>query len=283
MKCSILGVLLLGMCFPACTPAGLESDPSSPESRSITLQISNELDLDTSLLLFFRRLPDGRDSFVLQRKVDRLTEENNRSVSTVPAGFYRVVLLGNVREKYVVIPASGLYKECSIEYKNGEEPPDVYFGWNYANVGENKIIGMGLIHLNARINLTVKDIPEGVNQIDIDLRNTTIGVWFDLNVIQETVEPFISKTLYDVTPGTSPTVVISSFPALKTSPGGILEVRCYDAEANILYKGESPPITLQGGSENITIACSFQVSSQIQAEKTREEFILTKVQSGKNE
>lgn len=248
-------VLLAGsMLFAGCT-TNREMEDDLPEERTgLEISLASVPSADSALLLFFRKYPAG-DSFAFMRTVQGLGKDLDTYTVHLPVGYYQMVVIGNGQPDHIRIGNPPSIDNSAIVYENGESPPDLYFGNITVNVGEQKKVLAGLIILSSKIALTVRDIPEGVDQVDVDLKNTIAGLSLRLVDFNRATDPCITESLYEVTPGSSPEM---NFKSLASVPAdsSFFEVRCYDATNAIVYRGRSRPFWLHG-SENIRMECSF--------------------------
>lgn len=266
-------VLLAGsMLFAGCT-TNREMEDDLPEERTgLEISLASVPSADSALLLFFRKYPAG-DSFAFMRTVQGLGKDLDTYTVHLPVGYYQMVVIGNGQPDHIRIGNPPSIDNSAIVYENGESPPDLYFGNITVNVGEQQKVLAGLIILSSKIALTVRDIPEGVDQVDADLKNTIAGLSLRLVDFTRATDPCITQSLYEVTPGSSPVMNFKSLASIPPADSSFFEVRCYDATNAIVYRGRSRPFWLHG-SENIRMECSFAPEALARAGSYSSDFIL---------
>lgn len=227
-----------------------------PEEAVIVLSASNELHIDKSLVFFFRKFQEG-DTLVYQTEIEGPTEEKNKFSFELPAGYYQMVLIGNGEADHIVIPSDRSSAGTYINYPDGIEPPELYYGSGLINVGDKKQGGAAILPLTAQITLTIEDIPVGVDRLEVDLKNTDTRIYFNLTRDYLATTPCITKRIDDVKAGTYPRIHFNCLPTAPENAKSVLEVRCYDEDDKLVYRGQSTSFFM-GGMENITLSCSFE-------------------------
>lgn len=225
---------------------------------------------EKSLLLFFRKFETG-DTLAFIREIEGPGKDFVSYTIEVPVGYYQLVLVGNGDLQHIRSGNPASVSNSSIVYEGGVEPPDLYFGKILVNVGEQEKALAGLVILSSRIALTIHDIPANVSRVDVDLRNTSSGVTFNLEQIQKLTDPSISQSLYDVTAGSSPVLNFKCLPTIPSIDSTFFEVRCYDATEHLVYRGRSEKLML-GGAEDIKMGCSFGGTGKVTGLKGKSDY-----------
>lgn len=255
MKIGLL-VLIWLFCMTGCSTENDGIHSGDTEQTAITFAVSNDMNIENAVVMFFRDLPDV-DTLVYQTVINGLTDQNNRFQFTLPAGYFQMVLLGNIDT--VAIGHSGdtlTSQNIIIEYPDGLQPKDLFYGRIKINSGENnKMLFSGLLRLNVRVALTVRDVPVNVKKIVSKLRNTSVGIRLQpLNELNKIAN--VADSLDNIAPGSSPVFEFSGFPTVPDVGGSFVDVFCYDGNDHLVFSGSSSSFSM-GGFEAISVSCSF--------------------------
>lgn len=262
--------LFLGVCcwvMAGCSDDFEEGYEPVGKEVVVTLSASNILHIDRSLVFFFRKYTGG-DSLFYQTEVEGPTEESTTLKFELPAGYYQMVLIGNGEENHIRSKGKS-YTDMYLDYADGTEPPELYYSARVINVGDMKITTSGVIPATVQVTLQVRQIPFQVNKIEVDLKNTGAGLYFNFEFLNIPTEPCITKSLFPVVAGSSPEVHFNSFLTAPSGARSFLEVRCYDAENRPVYRGTSETFKM-GGTENISISCTFDTKAALFRDKDRQ-------------
>lgn len=258
MKILLPGLIVL-LFMTGCSVDNEEGYSGDPEATVVAFTISNDLDIDKSVVLFFRNIP-GADTLVYQTVVSGPTDQEPTLTFRVPAGSFRMILLGNgdtvhIRYQDNIRTAQNMI----VEYKDGVQPPDLFYGVVNINSGEVSKHIAGLLMLNVRVTLTVKQVPSDVKKIVARLNNTGTGMRLgNLTVLNEVAN--IADSLDNAVPGSSPVFEFSSFLTVTSLGNSSVDVFCYNEANELIYSGSSVPFTM-GGTEAVRVSCSFATNA----------------------
>lgn len=262
-----IGVWIIIVCsgISACTDEGQETVAPEKTVLPTRLFLGSDVTIKQSQVLFFYN-GEGQDTLVHRMEIDGPHGEYQERVFQAPAGNYAVITIGNGEAGHIRVGETRTVDSTLVEYADGTQPPDLYFARNYLQAGEAKRITMGMIILTTRIALTVRNVPEGVNRIRVELRNTAAGVYLNLVVQPKATVPCIAAELTGVVPGSSPVVHLKSFPSYPRADSTYLNVVCYGKQEEILYQGKSAFFQIFG-SEDIKMFCTFGTGAGTTARK----------------
>lgn len=239
-----------------------------PEGRGkVEVGLTEVPSAEKSLLLFFRKYETG-DTLAFIREIAGPRKDFESFTVEVPVGYYQLVLIGNGDREHIRLGNPASVNNSAVIYEGGIEPPDLYLGKIMVNVGEQEKVAAAFVILSCRIALTIHDTPANVTHMEVDLKNTSSGVTFNVEALNQPTDPCISKSLY-VTEGSSP---VLNFRCLSTVPApdsSFLEVRCYDSLDRLVYRGSSGKLFLRG-SEDIKLGCSFASQEMVKASELTE-------------
>lgn len=250
-----------GFLWAGCSDGTGDVLPEAPVlETAVAFAGLEDVHIGKSLVFFFRK-SENSDTLVYQTEIDGPSEDFARYKFNVPAGYYQMVLLGNGDSAHIRF-TDGVrsLQNTVIEYDGGVEPPELYMATSVIKAGEQQAAGAGMFPLTVRVALTVRNVPAGVDQIDVDLENTSAGVTFGRQILDRVTSPGIIQSVYDVIPGSSPVVRFSSFPSVEKAGESKLLVRCYDVNGIILFRGESASFSMKG-TESVSVACSFDTAA----------------------
>lgn len=258
----IIGLFaVFGGMFIGCSQNEVQEQSFPAEKEVLAVTMREGLELDHSLVLFFKQMP-GNDSLVYQTEIDGPKTNSTAFTFSLPAGSYQMVIVGNGEADHIKAEGGMAFANMSIRYQGGVSPPDLYYGRVSVEVGEQTQSYAGLLHLTSRVILTVRNIPQGVERVVARIVNTSVGVSFDLVVLKEIANPPVADTLKEVVPGSSPVITFSCFPTVEGTPGTWVEVDCYNMVGKLIFSGRSETVVL-AGNESLSVACGFEGTTKM--------------------
>lgn len=237
---------------------GCEGEKTIPSSQkfaeqAVVFSIPGYGQIDSAQVFFFKKFP-AKDSLVIRTTVYDISSNPKAFSFSLPLGYYTMVIIGNVASDRVFARPPYSRDSVWIDYQGQEEVPALYFGEKAFNVGVDSTGVSGMLLLTAAVELTVKNVPAVVDQIDIDLSNTIARI--NLNYREwELMQPPVSTSIYETQAGSTYTVSLSSFPSIGDELS-YLELRCYDKEGILVYTGKSSSFPAQHGRRRV-VSCSF--------------------------
>lgn len=249
-------VLVLGGC------EGEKTIPSSQKfaEQAVVFSIPGYDQIDSAQVFFFKKFP-AKDSLVIRKTVYDISGTPKAFSFSLPLGYYTMVIIGNVASDRIVARPPYSRDSIWIDYQGQENIPALYFGENAMNVGVNSIGLSGMLLLTAAVELTVKNVPDNVDQIDIDLANTAAICDFNFRLGPEPMQPPVGANIYETQAGNTYTVSISSFPSVGNELS-YLELRCYDKDGILVYNGKSASFPSQHGRRRV-VTCSFPSATSL--------------------
>ncbi|WP_294139444.1 hypothetical protein [uncultured Sanguibacteroides sp.] len=225
----------------------------SEGNGNVMFSIVSNGEIDSAQVFFFRKRLT-KDTLIHREVIGNISETPRPFVFELPAGYYSVVIYGNVSTKRIVALPPYAQENILLDYSNGEEHPMIYWGRQVVNVGKDEWVASALLEITSYVELTIKGVPAGVDQIDVDLLNTGAGVYLNDILWQKLTEPNLIQSLYDVKADTTYVVRFACFPTVESLGMTSLDVRCYDREGLLVYRGKSAPFSAISRSY---ITCSF--------------------------
>lgn len=256
--CWILG--LLSVLLPGCSDDAI--DGTSPVSGRFSIRLAAPVNtsVDTAQVFFFRKRPTT-DTLIYRQVIYGLFPQLDSFQFKVPAGYYRVVVLGNVDPNKIGSFGEFTSSDMLVEYAMSE-PPVLYYGSQNVNVGQERTTEIGLTLATSQVVLTLKEIPYDAFRIDMTLLNTGSGVFLDRTYIDEVVDPPLFKRLDGIVSDSDSTFVVtfSCFPTVLEIGQSVVGIKCYDEKRALKYTGTSSFFTL-GAGERVSVACTFDTTT----------------------
>lgn len=262
----VIGLMIL---LAGCSRDGLGDgeETDSGETGEVLVRLS-EGHLADSAQVFFFRSAGNQDTLILREIIYEIEQFSPRTfLFRLPAGKYRVCIFGNVPSDRVVVPSPPVLDRIFLDYDGGREASAIYFGQRYLNVGVDTVVLAGMLLLSASVELTIDNIPPGVEGVIVRLTNTAAGVSMNGSYLSRITDPPLTKTLSGVAQGNSYVVQFYCFPA-PLAGKNTLEVECYGATGSVVYSGNSAPFEARPG-ENRTMTCRFATASDMTRSGTK--------------
>lgn len=251
---------LLSVLLPGCSDhAGCSISPVS-DRFSIQLDVPGNTAVDTAQVFFFKKRLTT-DTLIYTQAITGVHTQFDSFNFKVPAGYYRMVVLGNVDPGKIGPLGASSSSDMLVEYTNGE-PPVLYYGSLDVNVGEERTSEIGLTLTTSQVVLALKEVPFDAYRIDMTLSNTGAGMFLDRKYINETVTSPLFKQLDGILADSDTTFIVtfSCFPTISNVGRSVVNVKCYDGKQALKYSGESSPFTVNPG-ERLSVACTFDVAA----------------------
>lgn len=253
MKVFLLFILLGGLltgCDREEATEGIDEDGNG----RVMLSLEGGIVADSTIVFVFRKR-ETTDTLITRKVIRGVTEEVQAFTVELPAGYYDLRVVANAESKHITLKPPYSQADVFLDYSNGDEPPVLACGRAIVNVGVNKVAASGLVVITPFVQLTVKNVPAGVDQIDVDLLNTAAGAYIDLNYADEMAQPSITSSVYDVKADSTYVMKMYCFPTVEKYGESSLEVRCYDVDGKLVYRGSSAPFKI---ISRMLISCSFE-------------------------
>lgn len=100
-------------------------------------------------------------------------------------------------------------------YTGEQAIPAIYWGARRVIVGADTLVSSAMLLMTAAVEVTVQQVPAGVDRIDVVLTNTACGFTMRQNLIERPIEPELSVSLTDVQVDSSYTVEMSGLPSVQ--------------------------------------------------------------------
>lgn len=252
---SMVGLLLNG-CTGKITDEDYSGEENPGSKHEFVVRVPPEEHVDSAQLFFFRSLGD-RDTLIYRQTFYGIEYLKPKDYYLeLPAGKYTVYIWGNFPSKDLVATPPFSPEDFFLDYSDGQEPPDLYFGINYLNVGIDTLNLSGMSLVTSSVSLTIEKVPEGVGRIRVFLTNTAAGVYINRHLATYAANPPLTHHLMDVQADSSYLVHFSCFTGVGIPGESSLNVECYDAGNRLIYSGQSAPFVAHYGL-NYTLSCSF--------------------------
>lgn len=245
-----------GLLISGCTDQ--EGVPESQKQVGYNIVLPDDLYIDSALVFFFRNLPNT-DTLILREVIYDISTTPKQFNFDLPAGYYAVAFWGNISPDRVVERPPFSRDSVWFSYQGGIEPPEIYHGMNYFNVGKDTTGFSGMILLVSRIELTLKNIPSGIERLEARILNTSSGIGFN-GYLKEEMTPPLSMNLESPTPDSTYLLTMNCFPAALSNEKSTIEVNGYDVAGKLLYSGSSQPFLIKYGIRMI-LSCSFDTAA----------------------
>lgn len=225
-------------------------------SLPVMLEVDGYDHMDSAQVFFFRKFPD-RDSLVLRQMVYDLGVQPRQIAFTLPLGVYDVLILGNVATDRIFERPPFSRDSIWIFYTGEQVMPAIYWGARRITVGGDTLVPSGMLLLTAAVEVTIQQVPAGIDRLDVVLTNTACGFTMRQNLIEQPIEPELSVSLTDVRTDSSYIVEMSSLLSVQKYGQSQLKVRCYDTVGKLVFSGESVSFPSQQGRKRV-VKCTFQ-------------------------
>ena len=229
-------------------------------SLPVTLEVDGYAHMDSAQVFFFRKFPD-RDSLVFRQMVYDLGMQPRQIDFTLPLGVYDVLILGNVATDRIFERPPFSRDSICFFYPGEQAIPAIYWGARRVIVGADTLVSSAMLLMTAAVEVTVQQVPAGVDRIDVVLTNTACGFTMRQNLIERPIEPELSVSLTDVQVDSSYTVEMSGLPSVQKYGQSQVVVRCYDTVGKLVFSGESVSFPSQQGRKRV-VKCTFQSALQ---------------------
>lgn len=239
MKHMKSGFIFLLLLLVGC--AEKEGIEAIEQSAEVNFTGSLPAGVDTASIFFFRKDSPTTDS--LLRK--EIVAGNLERKYELPAGYYNVVIMGNADPVHISTSAGSASSDLAVEYPGGEEPPVLYRGMQYVNIGKDNQIDFTLTPVTSAVELLVEELPANVAKIAITLFNTATGIYLNGVYVEKSVSPPISRQFSGV--DVADTLSLSCFPTVTSLGKSYLEVVCYDLSGEVVFHGKSGPFIAKAG------------------------------------
>lgn len=247
-----VALVAFGTLWYGCTDQ--ETIPGNQGETEYSVVLPDNLHIDSAQVFFFRNLANT-DTLILRETIYNLGTTFKRFEFYLPVGYYTVAFWGNVATDRIVERFPYSRDSIWFSYQGGIEPPDIFHGLNYFNVGKDTSELSGMVLLVSRIELTLKKIPDGIYRIEAPISNTSSGVGFN-SYLKEDMNPPLTMYLEEPEPDSTYTLTMNCFPSVVTDYKTTIGVYCYNIDNELVYFGKSQPFTVKYGVRML-IACSF--------------------------
>lgn len=244
--------VVLGLLLSECTSQ--EIAPAVQGKVGYNVVLPDNLYADSAQVLFFRNLADS-DTLILRKTIYGISTTLKRFEFDLPAGYYTVAFFGNLTADRIVARPPYSQDSVWLSYQGGIVPPDILYGRNYLNVGTDSTTLAGMILMVSRIELTLKNIPAGIERIEASILHTSSGLGF-YGYLKENMNPPLSMNLENPHPDSTYTLMTNCFPSAQNNAKSTIEVNCYNVTNELVYSGSSKSFLVKYGVRMI-IACSF--------------------------
>ena len=130
------------------------------------------------------------------------------------------------------------------------------YGRSEVNSGVDTASMAGMLFLASSVQLTINQVPAGVDHVIVRLLNTSAGMNLAGGYLDKGMDPPLSDTLYRVEADSVYFVHFYCFPGKGTDGKSTLDVDCLGATGQTVYSGQSAPFEARPGY-NYNITCSF--------------------------
>lgn len=141
----------------------------------VMLSLEGGIVADSTIVFVFRKR-ETTDTLITRKVIHGVTESVQAFTVELPAGYYDFRVVANAESKHITLKPPYSPSDVFLDYSNGDEPPVLAYGRAVVNVGVNKVAVSGLVVITPFVQLTVKNVPAGVDQIDVDVLNTAAGL-----------------------------------------------------------------------------------------------------------
>lgn len=170
-----VALVVFGLLTSGCTEQ--EVGMATQGKAGYNVVLPDDLHIDSAQVFFFRNLAHI-DTLIMRETIYDIGTSPKRFEFDLPAGYYLIAFWGNIGTDRIVERPPYSRDSIWFSYQGGIEPPEIYHGLNYFNIGTDTsgLLGMGL--LVSRIELTLKNIPAGISRIEAPVSNTSSGIGF---------------------------------------------------------------------------------------------------------
>lgn len=242
MRTGIFFILLIWL-IGGCSDSG-QLPITEERPGDISLAVASPVGVDTALIFFFRKYDPNTDTLVYRNIIYGVSGSSGTFRYKLPAGYYNVVIIGNVDANHIGSFGEFTSSDMLVEYVEGEEPPVIYQGSGYVNIGQDRVVDFTLSPVTSRVVLRIEEKPVNVARIDVSLYNTGSGIFLDGTYFDELVTPAISRKIIDMN---TDEVVFSCFPSVISLARSFIGVKCYDASGILIFSGQSSAFTAKPG------------------------------------
>lgn len=248
----VIGIGLFGCSGNIDTPVNPDSGGSASE---LAVSLSSDEYIDSAQVLFFRKL-STTDSLVYREVIYGIGRKLSPFKFAMPAGTYILDIYGNISPASIIVFPPYSRKEVRIDYSKIGEPPVVFRGYSLVNVGVDTLKYSSMMLLSSQVQLTIRDVPAGVDRLNVVLHNTSVGFDVLSGFIDKQMDPPLSRSIENVKQDSSYTVLFSCFPTVEKDSLSRLSVQGIGSTGKVLYSGISSPFPAQYGMRSV-ISCRF--------------------------
>lgn len=239
---------------------GLPDGENVDGISELLVRIAPQEHVDSAQLFFFRKAGDSDTLVSRQIVYDIAYFEPHSFRIELPAGKYTMVVFGNVPTDYIVANPPYSRTDIYIDYNGGRRPSEIYYGNGSIDVGKDTASLGGMVALSSFVNLTIRDVPEGISRMIVRLLNTAAGLTITYGYLKNAADPPLADTLNDIRADSSYVVDFYCFPGGGTDGRSTLEVKCYDDADRLVYSGKSEPFLARPGYD-LSVGCSFSTTA----------------------
>lgn len=248
------------MILQSCARDGLTGIPERKEQPEnfpgAALQLSPPTDIDSAQVLFFRPRGDS-DTLVSREIIGKVGQGAMHDFTfNLPAGRYEIWVFGNVPSARVMAKAPYSSDDIWLDYNHGVQPGMICYGRTLLDAGIDTAKVLGLVLLSSAIQLTVRNVPEGIKRITAQLLNTSAGLTLNSGYLTNDTEPPVTVSWEDVRADSTYTQLIYCLPPAGSDENTIVKVECYKSTGEIAYSGTSVPFQARPGY-NWKLSCAF--------------------------
>lgn len=252
----VLLFVLAGGCSGDDMLPGMAEGADGGRTGKLVVRVAPQEYIDSAQVFFFR--PAGGGDTLIAREVVYGIEAFVPRAFTfdLPAGKYDVWIFGNVPTGCVVASPPYSSEDIYFDYGGCGEPGVVAYSSRAIAVGADTATTVGMLLLSGYVELTIRDVPAGVDRMVVTLGNTSSGLTLKAGYLPRAMDPPLTDTLYDVRAGGTYQSDFYCFPS--GEPGGVsmLGVKCFGAEGQLLYSGQAPALGIRPGYD-YRISCTF--------------------------
>lgn len=250
----LIGIIIAGWLVAGCKENVVSPADQELTTRGVPVQLTAGLHIDSAQVLFFKNTL-STDSLILREIIYDIGTQPSRFDFNLPAGNYIMAIFGNVPTNRLVQRPPYSRDSIWFSFQGGEQPPVVYYGLIGLNAGVDTLRASGMILLVSQVELTIRNIPEGIDRIEVRLQNTSSGISLN-GYLSENMNPPLSETLSDIRKDSVYVVSMNCFPSGNNQKSQI-DVFGYSASGTLVYSGQSVPFTVKA-SKRMIITCSFE-------------------------
>lgn len=225
-------------------------------AERLVVRVAPQEYIDSAQVFFFRPKGSG-DTLIAREMIYGIDALAPRSFAfDLPAGMYNVWVFGNVPTDCVRATPPYSSDDIYFDYSDRGEAGVVGYGRRAITVGVDTATVMGMLLLSGYVELTIRQVPAGVDRIIVTLGNTSAGLTLKAGYLPQPMDPPLTDTLYDVRAGGTYESDFYCFPP--SGQGGVstLDVKCLGADGRVLYSGRASAWQLRPGYD-YKISCSF--------------------------